>query len=80
MHVLKDIVGNSRGGGGLLIKSDGVRILRVPKFFKSYTPWYTNSQNNYIARCAKLQKVVLLGMLFSYTRVYIQKLLKLLVC
>ena len=56
MHVLKGIVGNSQGG--LPLKSDGVRMLRVPKFFKSYTPGCTNSQ-----------KIILPGVL-SYKKLY----------
>ena len=53
-----------QGGGG-------VRMLRVPNFVKNYT-----------IGCTNLQIIILLGMLFlyMYTKVYVQKLLKLLAC
>ena len=53
---------------------------RVSNFVKSYTIGCANSQKNYTAGCADLQIIILLGTLFLYTRVYIQKLLKLPAC
>ena len=46
-------------------------MLRVPNFVKNYT-----------VGCTNLQIIILLGMLFlyMYTKVYVQKLLKLLAC